>query len=115
MGSGSNMTYEQAVEMATKMHQQGISYPKIEDHFKKIGYRSSRTKKPVGALAIRHMVKSTELKDKKQDLAEEKVMHVVSGGFRDTVRKLSDLNVDDDTFASLLKALVEKHERNGAG
>jgi hypothetical protein len=63
------MTQQEALEIAVRMHQQRIPYPKIAEHLKAAGYISARTKAPIGALAVRHMV--TMLEKKKVDSARE--------------------------------------------
>lgn len=65
------MTYDQATEQAVKLHNQGMTYPKIEEHFRAIGYTSPRTKKAVGSLAIRHMVTQYEAREKAELKQEE--------------------------------------------
>ncbi len=108
----STMTYEQAREQAIKMHQQGMTYPKIEQHFRQIGYKSPRTKDFVGALAIRHMVTKADQQVKKEVKEEEREMHVSTAGFRDTVRKLAEVpGIDENTFLHLMKALIDQQER----
>lgn len=66
------MNYEQAVQQSVTLKRQGLTYPKIEQHLKDIGYVSARTKKPVTALAVRHMVTQAELRDKKEAAVEAK-------------------------------------------
>lgn len=62
----SSMTYEQAVERAIRLKNEGLTYPKIEEILKKNGYTSPRTKRAVSALAVRHMV--TRAKEKQDTL-----------------------------------------------
>jgi hypothetical protein len=112
------MTKEQAVSQAAQLHRQGKTWPEIEEHFKKIGYKSPKTGKAIGHLAIRHMVKTAELKGKKQakkDVEEDvRDMHVSGPSLRDMVKEISSLKVDDTMFAHLLKALLAKYDSNGA-
>lgn len=121
--SGGSMTYEQAQQQAIQLKKQGMTYPKIEEHFRNIGYKSAKTKDFVGALAIRHMVTSVESKAKKEsrqarreDEQEEKMMAVTGAGFRETVRKLAEVpGIDEGTFLNLIKALMTQHDRQGKG
>ena len=51
-----SMTYEQALEQATTLRKQGLTYPAIEEHLRKAGYISPHSKGPIGSLAIRAMI-----------------------------------------------------------
>jgi hypothetical protein len=118
MATQSTMSYQQATEQAIQLKKQGMTYPKIEEHFKAMGYKSPKTKEPVGHLAIRHMVTKAE-KDRKQQAKkeskeEEKEIQLVSAGFRETVRKLAEVpGIDENTFLNLMKALVTQQEKQG--
>ncbi len=106
------MTYEQAREQAKQLKKQGMTYPKIAAHFEAIGYKSPKTKDYVGALAIRHMVTKEEKAAKKEIEQEGKEIQLVSAGFRETVRKLSEIpGIDENTFLNLMKALVTQQEK----
>jgi hypothetical protein len=114
MATASTMSYEQARDQAIQLKKQGMTYPKIEEHFKAIGYKSPKTKDYVGALAIRHMVTKEEKKAKKEVIQEEKEIQLVSAGFRETVRKLAEVpGIDENTFLSLMKALITQQEKQG--
>lgn len=112
------MTYEQATQQALNLRNQGITYPKIEEHLRAAGYVSSRTKKPVSALAVRHMVTEAQLREK-QELKDEKSgvefrskdMDVI-----DTLKKLLAIpEVSSSMKLKLVKALiVEEDKLNGA-
>lgn len=108
----SEMTHEWAVEQAKQLRTQGKTYPEIEEHFKRIGYVSPKTKKPVGHLAIRHMVTASDKKEKQEFKEEEKSMKLIAPHFRDTVRKICEIpGIDEETFMGLLKALMVQQEQ----
>lgn len=54
--SSKPMTYAQAQEQIVKLRAVGQTFPKIADHLKALGYKSSKTKDYVTALAVRHMM-----------------------------------------------------------
>ncbi len=54
------ITYKQAIQQATQLRKQGLTWPAIAAHLAKIGYVSPFTKQPVGHLAVRHMVVSPQ-------------------------------------------------------
>ena len=114
----SSMTYEQARDQAIKLHKQGMTYPKIEEHLRNAGYKSARTKDFVKALAIRHMVTQVDVKRKKEELEdarEEKELKLAGAGFKETVKRLSDVpGIDEDTFVNLVEALIAQRHKKKA-
>lgn len=116
-----DLSYEQACEMAYKMREQGVTFPKIADHFKAIGYKSAKTKEAVGSLSARHMAAVHE-KLIKQELKEEKEedakIYVVSpvGDVLSAVEKILDFSgVSDKMKISMAKSLIrESAGQNGS-
>ncbi len=56
----------EAAEYATKLRKQGITYPEIAKTLEKMGYKSSRTKRPLTAMTVRHIVTELERADNKE-------------------------------------------------
>lgn len=109
------MTYQQAVDQATKLRTQGLTYKQIEDHLKAAGYVSARTKQPIKEMAIRYMVTKEEAEIKKaakDEIQDEKPIHVTVGSqsvedFKKELRVLLSLEgISKDTKDKLLEVMM---------
>lgn len=91
----STMNYDQALQEVIRLKDAGLSYPKIEQHLKKAGYLSSRTRKPIGALGVRYMITANEkkLQVKNPENVDPKIEVRASGPelMLDTIKKVIDL------------------------
>lgn len=57
---------EDAAAYSAKLRKQGITYPEIAKSLEKMGYKSGRTKRPLTAMTVRHLVTQLELADNKE-------------------------------------------------
>lgn len=122
------VSHDTAAEQAIQLFKQNVKYDDIAAHLKKIGYVSSRTRKPITGQAARWMVmeelkKRGEAPERNADapkptlttappLAPDAVLVVpdaqapAASDLRDTVRLVLSLNVAMDYKLRLITALV---------
>lgn len=57
---GSKITHEKAIQLAVEMKNDGLSYERIAQNLKSLGYISPTTQKPVRPMSVRYMVVSQD-------------------------------------------------------
>jgi hypothetical protein len=93
------LSYQEATQQAVQLRKQGLTYPKIEEHLRTLGYVSPFTRKAVGHLTVRNMVvaaeKALETQDKKDETAETKETMLVSSPKQQTLDQIGKVCVMD--------------------
>ena len=117
-----NWSYEEACEQAYKLRKQGLSYPKIAEHFQKSGYKSPKTKDYVGHLTARHMAEvfKKELEEEqREELKDEKLIEkklLVTSPVQDTLYAVEQLlsmeGIPDKVKINLVNNYIKESRAN---
>ena len=108
------MTQQDAYDQAVKLRNQGLKWEAIADHLKNAGYISARTGKPLGHLAVRHMVVAVEKRE--QELAkkdeQERKPTIVAGTDNDEIAGLQKILGMHDIPAKMRKQFAYEWLKN---
>ncbi len=73
------MKLDQAIEMIHKLHKENLSNVEIANRLEKSGYKSERTGKPIGSLAVGYHLKKNLPPDRPSKAKEPPTMNVSTG------------------------------------
>lgn len=103
------MSYQEAVQQAITLRNQGLTYPAIANHFKQMGYKSPFSRKEIGHLAVRTMIKKFEAEEQKAKRADAAmIVAAPKQDVLDAVEKLIKTDLALETKLYLVRTLLEK-------